>query len=239
MVVVLGIISVRYFSLKEESLILKLKLKTLSPNKIKPKPWVTFKKEVIDLNSKIPIKMDKVEAILKTPSRLSNDELLKSISAVDELISLDPNVFSSYKAKLFLLLIDEGKKGRKVWTDEIEELLLTMASFDVASNESLRNEAILIAKSNLALGELADDLDDLEAFWQSTNDDRSKLNIELSILDKLDELDFLEEEVEDKMLKSQQLISMDLIELPLLRNLAFGEYDSVINNSLDLLRIYH
>lgn len=235
---VLIILSLKYCALKEESLVLKLKLRTLSNNKVKSKSWVSFKKEASKLNKDIPSKIKKVESILKSPTKYSTDELTESLDTADELISMDPNVFSSYKAKLILLLVDEGKKGKRIWTEEIEDLLLTMASFDVASNESLRDEAILIASANLKLGELAEDLDLLEESWQGAIDDREELMYELSILDKLDEIDFLEEEVEDKILKSQSYVSEDLIELPLLRNLAFEDYDSVIDNSLALLRIY-
>ena len=188
----------KYQSRKKENVALKIKQELLSNDKKKPISWRSMKnasnfikpklvqkqtisyKLIIESPKDIDLEslISQIEFTLKNRKDLTLAQLDRGIHSIDELISRNPNVYSSYKAKLILLLTKEGSRKVTIADEVISQLLETMSGFDVMSERVLRKEAFLIAKSNSEINKLVESVKELEE--------------ELEINKRLDEEDLVE-----------------------------------------------
>jgi len=247
----------KYQGYKKENLALKLKLELRSKNKqkslswgqlkkiAKNKPLVTQKKNDEGEASLTSVEdesfeslIGQVELTLKNRMKIGEDDIEKGISAVDELISRRPHVYSSYKAKLILMITKESFLGLEVDEVEFSELLEVMSGFDITSDKVLRKEAFLIAQRNSRIEEVETSISALEDELLDVDDQEKVVDIESEIILKLDELEGLEDELEDGLLDQEDYLNEDIVEIPLYRSLARGNYDEVIDSSESLLEVF-
>ena len=231
----------KYQSRKKENVALKIKQELLSSDKKKPISWRSMKnasnfikpnlvqkqtisyKLIIESPKDIDLEslISQIEFTLKNRKDLTLAQLDRGIHSIDELISRNPNVYSSYKAKLILLLTKEGSRKVAIEDDVISQLLETMSGFDVMSERVLRKEAFLITKSNSEIDKLIESVNDLED--------------ESEIKKRLDEIELLENKIENGLLDEKDYLNEDLVEIPLLRALSKEDYDRIIEVSETLL----
>ena len=176
----------------------------------------------------------------------------KAILIADELISRNPNSFSTYKAKLILLITAEAKNFREIDEEEFERLLEEMASFDMKSDPVLRKEAFLIAGNQSKLEELYDSIENMQAELteidflidlENGNEDsdvKLELTVQLEALEeeienKLDIISEIENEFSNELLEESDYFIDDIVQIPLQRWLAKGQYQVVIEESEALL----
>lgn len=191
-----------------------------------------------------------IDVTLKDLPERSYEEINESIDAAEELIRREPDSYSSYKAKLILLLTKEAAHFEEVDDDEVADLLDEMATFDVTSNEQLRKEAFLISRTDARIEGLEarlevaeEELLDIEialAIVDEGSEEEKDLLVEQQILeqriaDQSDELEDLEDALEADLLANEELLVEDIVEIPLQRSLAKGEYGAVIDEAEALL----
>ena len=177
---------------------------------------------------------NKLQVSLKRHWKLDLKELERNIEIVDELLSRNPNVYSSYKAKLVLTLSKENLQGE--YDDStVEEILFNMSEFDVLSDKVLRKEAFLIAKTNMQADELFYEIEDLEAEILRQSDEELAQKLEYELNQKLDELNLIENQLEEGVLDEEDFLNEDLVEIPFLRSLAKEDYELVIENAESFL----
>jgi hypothetical protein len=179
-----------------------------------------------------------IESKLKNRKDLKLVELDQALLAADELISRNPNVYSSYKAKLILLLTKELAYNANINDDEVALLLDTMSEFDVLSDRTLRKEAFLIATTDAKIDELVEEVEALENDLIYAERDEDARLLDASIAMKLAEIDSMEDQLEEGLLDEEDYLNQDLVEIPLLRALAKSDFETVIESSENLLNNY-
>jgi hypothetical protein len=172
-----------------------------------------------------------IESTLKPRTRQNSSDLEKGIKVIDELISRNPNVYSSYKAKLILLLKKESNQGADYQDEVIEDLLETISGFDVKSDYALRKEAFLIAKTNNSLNRLDNEIDLLENELIRSTDQAESDQLSLLITTKLIEMEEEESSLENRLLVEEDYLNEDLVEIPLHRALVKKDYENVIETA--------
>jgi hypothetical protein len=182
-----------------------------------------------DLDSRNLI--DQVESILKKTKKIESTDFEKGLLAVNELILRNPNVYSSYKAKLILLLRKEGSKQGIINDTDVKNLLDTMSRFDITSDSVLRKEAFLIAKTNAEIDQLVFGIENLEDKLVGMKDQVQIQVIESEINGQLDKLAIKESLFEDDFLSDPGYLNEDLVEIPLYRALAKEDFYGVIETA--------
>lgn len=192
---------------------LKLKINLSQKLKVnKPISWSETISKTKESKKNLP---EKIESTLTNIKKSELEKIEESIRDADELIVDEPYSYSSYKAKLILLLTKEAKFNKTIDDYELRVLLETMSLFDVLSDKVLRKEAFLISRTNKRIDEILDQEEISE--------------------DELSEVEVLEEQLENGFLDDEDFINEDLVEIPLLRGLARKDYDFVIEESEALL----
>lgn len=241
-----GVYLFNYERHKEDFLPIKIKKALVSKNKKKAKSWPTYietlktltsdSNPLVESNSLESIKS--IEKTLKNKTTPKKAELDQAIKAIEEVISKDPLVYSSYKAKLIMLLTREEVHKEEVPDDTIEELLDIMAGFDISSEEALRKESFLIARTNNKLNELEKDIIQLSLDLEKIESPEESERVEVAILTKLLEMQESENLLEDKLLSQDNFQNEDLVDIPLYRSLAKKDYQEVIDSSQALIERY-
>lgn len=263
-----------YFDLHQENQALKIKILSMNENKKTPKPWadLTAKltppaaltvvpakpvEEKTNPNNEeqtVSLSDQETQALalklseqLRRPRNLELEMIENNIAIANEIISREPDSYSAYKAKLISLLVKEGKFNQEIDDEEVDNLLTSMAQFNISSDKLARREAALIAESNdqiqnaeTQLDELASAREELEsklANLDSNDAEFVTLNNQLQQLEAretqlLDDLQSLQTQI---VSNSSQLVNEDLVEVPFRRMLAKGEYDSVIDNAQNFI----
>ena len=237
-------------------LAVKLKVDLLANKKKITKSWKQVKTSVI--TKKGPTKATTTSSLaqeLEVNLQNVRVEKLKNINnaikIADELISREPNSYSAYKAKLILLLTKESKHSQSIDDTEIEQLLQTMAGFDVMTEQGLKREAFLIARSNSKLDgiealvqEMELELEELEEIEEEDEpflDPELELEIELMVMrinEQLNLAEEIEEDLEQDLIINEKYLNEDLVEIPFYRALAKKEFDNVIFSAEALLEAY-
>jgi hypothetical protein len=179
-----------------------------------------------------------VEEKMKKHWRLSVEEIDKKLAMTDELISRNPDMYSLYKAKLILLLTKQNLHKLEVDESEIEDILATMASFDIVSEKALQKEAFLVARTNQRIETLMDEVDGLEDEMEEADAVDVEAILEQKIEEKLIEMEDLENQLEEGLLAEKDFINEDVVDIPMHRALAMGDYDEVIDQAEALLDEY-
>jgi len=182
--------------------------------------------------------MNTVETKMKTHWRLTVDEIDKKLAMTDELISRNPDMYSLYKAKLILLLTKQNQHTMEVDESEIEEMLETMASFDIVSEKAMQKEAFLVARTNNRIETLMDEIEEIEGEMEIADGVDVEAKLEQKLEEKLIEMENLENQLEEGLLAEKDFLNEDVVEIPMYRSLASGDYDSVIDQAESLLEDY-
>lgn len=265
--VLAGYLLFKYQELRNENLILRLKVNMLAEKKKVGTPWnktITFeskeksKAKVQKVNSytsntqidnadeSIEEKSNfekwdtdqlknAIQFSLKSHWRLSKEEIEKNLSMVEELIARDPSLYSSYKAKLILILTKDHAHHGAVDEREIEELLTIMSEFDVVTNKALKKEAFLIAKSNESIDTALLKIEELENELDQADGEDSIQELERELLNYLDHVEVAEAELEDYFMDHANYLNEDVVEIPFLRLLARAKYDQALEEAESLL----
>lgn len=192
----------------------------------------------------------KVDTALANREELSLDQIDRAIEMAEELIQREPASYSAYKAKLILLLTKESGHLADVDDDDVEALLEEMATFDMMSNVALRKEALLIARTDAQIDTVEESIENLETDLDAIDIDLETVaadsaeetelleemrTLERKIDEQVEERDRLEDNLEADLLANEIFFNEDIIEIPLQRGLATGDYDSVIAEAEALL----
>ncbi|GEM_PF-2908236 len=251
---------------KKQKLVLSIKRNLISNNKRKSLSWRSFKKPKIkekttltklqtqkkgledrnkerdnndftNLQEKETSELTQfIESTLKPRLHLDISDIDKGIKVIDELISRNPNVYSSYKAKLLLLLRKENTQGGEFHDESIDELLETMSSFDIRSEYALRKESFLIAKTNNSLNRLDNQIEMLERELIRSIDQEERDLLRGLIATKLNKMEEEENRLENRLLIQEDYLNEDLVEIPLYRALVKRDYQNVIEVSNALIQ---
>jgi len=195
--------------------IIKAKLRPINSKTPRTKqPWEQTTQEL----------SQQLELGLDSPGTLRPKDIEKNSAIVDEILLREPDSYASYKAKLILLLAKEAHAPNAVTTDDIENIMEELASFDVYNDAILREEAFLIAKENNTAPREFPPV-------QVTNADESPDIIDDEEISE-DELSTFDEITADDERPIEQIIyDQDLLEVWLQRGLAIQDYEFVMNEA--------
>ncbi len=182
--------------------------------------------------------MTNLEKGMKTYWRLNLDNINEDLAITEELISRNPDVYSSHKAKLILMLAKENHLKADVDEADIEQTLSTLADFDTVTDKVLQKEAFLIARTNKRIETLIDEVDQMEEQLEGAETVEEEAALEQKIAEKLLEMEGLENQLEEGLLADKDFLNEDVVEIPMYRALARGEYDEVIDQAQSLLEAY-
>ena len=254
---------------------LRIKVLTLSKNKKIPIPWSRLTKEDIESFNK---KMDKIKTTKKAeskdivPSKIAssssaetlavelNQNMLniknldlsgveKNIQLADEIIDLEPNSYSAYKAKLISMLVIESKFNKRINEDEFNQTLENMATFEVSASPSMIREAALIEGINQQLIAEENKLNEISLLRDEISMQSSGIEKDTPELDALQKADIdlaVSEQVAAHNLETLQNsvtsgittptnINQDIVEIPFLRLMAKSDYVGVVDTAYDYL----
>lgn len=223
---------------KRKAIPWKSKLESVASTAAVATPEATPVRETDFSNVETNALMNTVETKMKNHWRLSVDEIDKKLAMSDELISRNPDMYSLYKAKLILLLTKQNQHKLEVDESEVEELLETMASFDIVSEKALQKEAFLVARTNKRIETLMDEIDEMEGEMETVDGVDLEAQLEQKIEEKLIEMENLENQLEEGLLAEKDFLNEDVVEIPMYRSLANGDYDDVIDQAESLLDEY-
>lgn len=172
---------------------------------------------------------------MKIVKTLNEKELYKNIDIANEIISREPNSYSSYKAKLISLLTLEGKFAREVSDDEIESLLGSMSQFNLENESIARREAFVMATTNNEIKNVESQIENLELERESLNSQLSELLEDTpeyeSVILKIQSLTEQEEKLNADLdlvsQKSPPIVNEELVEIPFMRMMAKNDYEAV------------
>lgn len=178
---------------------------------------------------------------MRNAQAASATDLDRSIAIAEEIISREPASYAAYKAKLMALLIKEGKYNQEADDGEINELLETMAGFDVTTDTVARREAALLSNANTQLSSLEDTL-------RSIAQERIDLDEEIASLDPATDEYARLQQVRAELLQQEQqttaqlaqfentiqsainddsYLNEDIVEIPFMRSMARGDFETV------------
>ncbi|NOT77629.1 MAG: hypothetical protein HOP07_01350 [Bacteriovoracaceae bacterium] len=180
---------------------------------------------------------------MKIVKTLNEKELYKNIDIANEIISREPNSYSSYKAKLISLLTLEGKFDHEVSDDEIESLLGSMSQFNLENESIGRREAFVMATTNNEIMNFESQIENLELERENLNSQLPDLLEDTpeyeSVILKIQSLTEQEEKLNaDLDLVSQNsppIINEELVEIPFMRMMAKNDYEAVRESAQTLL----
>ncbi|TNF29931.1 MAG: hypothetical protein EP319_06370 [Deltaproteobacteria bacterium] len=182
--------------------------------------------------------MNDLQKGMKSYWRLNIDDINRDLAMAEELISRNPDVYSSHKAKLILMLAKENHLKAEVPETDIEQTLSTMAEFDIDSDKILQKEAFLIARTNKKIEALMDGIDLLEEQIETADSVEAEAAFEQQMQEKFLEMEDLENQIENGLLAEKDFLNEDVVEIPMYRALAKGDYDEVIEQAEALLESY-
>ena len=182
--------------------------------------------------------MNDLQKGMKTYWRLNIDDINRDLAKIEELISRNPDVYSSHKAKLILMLAKENHLKSEVPETDIEQTLSTMAEFDIVSDKVIQKEAFLIARTNKRIETLMDEVDSLEEQVETADSIEAEAALEQRIQEKILEMEDLESQIENGLLAEKDFLNEDVVEIPMYRAMAKGDYDEVIEQAQALLESY-
>lgn len=268
-----GLLYKFYDQQKKENSALKIKIATLSksrtitpwqrsvPQQIKTKATVPpaalpdqkAKQQLPETEEESLQTMATDQLVNVLDSRMINvksQELLaldRNIEIANEIISREPGSYSAYKAKLISLLTKEEKFRVSADDAEINEILETMASFEVNTDVVTRREAALISNTNYEINTLTDqlnvitsareELDNLLQTSDANSPEYAEIELERANLvsnevataNRLSEISNNLDNNETQALSREE----DIVQIPFLRLMAKGEYETVIDNASD------
>ncbi|MEX0798279.1 MAG: hypothetical protein WD025_02480 [Bacteriovoracaceae bacterium] len=261
---------------RKENLALRLQLKMQEQERKRPKPWTRLltanspsapqaqeesQQEEDTEQTQSPIEEQattqlaaQLNQIMADAQAASLDKIERAIAIADELIAREPLVYSSYKAKLILMLIKEGKFSENIDDNEVNFLLNEMASFDLSvgdlslapqeNQQLLLEEALRESKRDQKFQKLDERLDDaamelamiqiqLESIEPDSQRQTQLLEREQVLARQIDELQTTLQEA-----AAPDVIEQKIIEIPLQRELAKEEYAYVISDASALLETF-
>jgi len=183
---------------------------------------------------------------MKNIDSLNLAELEKNIEISNELIEIDPDIFSAYKAKLISTLVKEAKFGISIDDSEIQTILEKMASFDFNSDNLSQRESELIAVAQNEIILLDDKIeknsDEIEKIELLIDDIAPESPSHQSLMMKREELLNLEAEylnrqkslqdnIQNTEFPEESYLNEDLVEIPFLRELSKAQYNNVISSA--------
>lgn len=251
-----------YTQARDENLALRIKLKTLAEQKRKPVPTRLgpaedsgtgsgkAAQEQVEESSPGEISlrsMTNLELARRLDRLMANfgstdlPQVERGIEMAQEMMDRNRLDYSAHKAKLILMLVKEAKFGEEINENELEFLLSEMARFEIRPEDRLFVQDVLDQAQTAAQD---------EAYQRRMENTENEYNLTLlelegaspgSALEEslLERADLLEDRLE--RLESQQEQALDiparneLVEIPLQRALAKGDYATVIDESLALL----
>ncbi|MCB9094371.1 MAG: hypothetical protein H6621_04800 [Halobacteriovoraceae bacterium] len=234
----------KYWSPPRSSLSLKIKRELEDGKRIKAKKWNEIK--AIDLpvvTTKPPNSLPRetssqiakrLEKSMQKFKSLKLDSLEEAIKTASDLIDREPDSYSSYKAKLILLLTKEAKFHQDIEDNEIEYILGKMAEFDTTSDKAIQKESFIIAQANSELDKVEARIDELEYqldTLETEEDFEEAPLIQHELEQNYLQADRIEDELEDKLIQNDLAANENLIEIPFLRDLAKKEYLKVIDDA--------
>jgi hypothetical protein len=132
----------------------------------------------------------------------------ESIKIADEIIFREPGSYSAYKAKLILMVLKENKFNQNIDDYEFNKTLDNIAGFEIANNEEMRRESVLMATVNDRLTVLENKLDDISIV-------RDEILIQSAGIDKM----------------SSAYHNEDVVEVPFLRLMSNKDYITAEENA--------
>jgi tetratricopeptide (TPR) repeat protein len=265
-----------YLKKDSENIVLKLKLKDQQQKTKRPISWQKVKSSSestqveqseegeIESNETLATQKEKPSSVKdmttiplmkEVEEKIQNKESLnlpmtnRGIELAEELIFREPYIYAAYKAKVIFLMVKEFKLLTSIDEANFEATLEQMSEFDLVSDSTLRDEALLIAKTDSELEELEANIDSmgeakeqLEEYLARSESEAEKTLLEQRIVEideKLEETELEIEEIsfalENDLADMEALGNQDLIELPFKRNLAREDFDQVVEDAEGLL----
>lgn len=265
LIIGLGIFQYRFYNQqKNENMALRIKILSMSETKKIPTPLAALINRKPELQKKV-VPVEKIvleqdqELILpdidtsvlanllknqmKTVKTLSEKELYKNIEIANEIISREPNSYSSYKAKLISLLTLEGKYQSEVSDEEIESLLGSMSQFNLENESIARREAFVMATTNNEIMNFESQIENLEFERENLNSQLPELledtpeyeSVILKIQSLLEQEEKLTTELNLVSQNSSPIKNEELVEIPFMRMMAQNDYEAVREGAQTLI----
>ncbi|MDO9182062.1 MAG: hypothetical protein Q7U04_06620 [Bacteriovorax sp.] len=170
----------------------------------------------------------------------------KNIAIADEIISREPNAYSAFKAKLISMIYKENKFNQSIDDYELNEILDSMATFETTNDSAILKEAALMASADYQVEVLENRLanislerNELTSQLEGLEVSSSEYNSVLAQNDQLaaqeEALSLTLEGVVEGLDRSNTLSSNnfneDIIEIPFMRSLAKGDFNTVKENA--------
>lgn len=230
-----------YLGPQKESNPVKLKIMTMIPEKRVIKPWTSLldqkqnrKKEPTTSKPPLPEEAPTSELAQYLQKNLKNIDntnlktLQINIKFADEIIAREPDSYSAYKAKLISLLIMEGKFNQSIDDIEIENLLETMAKFDIRTEENSMNEALLISNTNNELNSAIEELNELAIQEETVTTDFEQNELLKKEDTLIGYIERLQTKINRATISEDNYINEDVVQIPFLRLMAKNEFDQVV-----------
>jgi hypothetical protein len=176
---------------------------------------------------------------MKTPVEISNEELEQISLIADELIVREPEIYQAYKAKLFSLLVREGKFKESIEDLDVDSLLETMASFSINNRENLivditsEEESLNIDATEL-YSQIEENYMNMQVMDPNTPEyfelERVQQELTNQYKDSIDRLDANQKNQQEAQ-SAEMAINRDIVEIPFMRMMAKSDYDGVIQNA--------
>lgn len=282
LVIVTGFSVKFWLDLKKQNESYRLQVLLLRKEKKQPKPWARLlapkpvnpstiaKSDIIEqpvstkaaapIREESPLANQSTEVLANSLNiRIQNikmatpEEIEKTIGIADELISREPDSYSAYKAKLISLLTREGKFNLPVEESEINQILETLATFDLSVNPETINEANLVLNLNYGVSLLNERLNQIQSQKQTVEaqleiPDLSEQTLKV-LNDQLSNLNAREEEtmnslstlppaLDNETIQQEKVINEDIVQIPFMRMLAKNNYEGVLENAETFIRDY-
>jgi hypothetical protein len=189
----------------------------------------------------------KLDSQMRNVQSLDLPALDNNIDMANEIISREPDSDIAYKAKLISLLVKEGKYKQTLDENEVNRILEDMAQFknansdldvQVAAYDSVANSSLQNSETTLA--QISEDRSIFEAQLSELEPNSPE---RASILESLKKLQTEEEQALKAMNETseshdtniRQLMSEEIVEIPLKRMMANGNYEEVADNAQSLI----
>jgi hypothetical protein len=192
----------------------------------------------------------KLDTQMRNVQNLELNAIDNNILIADEIISREPNSDMAYKAKLISMLIKEGKFKKPIDEGEVNAALESMAQLTsdggqlaehLAAYDSTANASL--ANSEERMNQISEEKAIFEARLKDLEPDSPERDSLVASISKL-------QSEEDNTLRSMddmndlhdesvgQLMSEEVLDIPLRRMLANGNYEEVADNAQSLIDQY-
>ena len=157
--------------------------------------------------------------------------LQKNIDIANEIINREPESYSAYKGKLMSMLIIEGKFNQAIDEAEVENLLETMARFDIKTEESARNEALLISNTNNEIRLATEKLNEIALQEDTVNTDFEQDEVFRREEAQIEEIERLQVKLNRATVSEDNYINEDIVQIPFFRMMAKNDFEQTITNA--------